>query len=315
MNDGSCDAPHLRGTAGKHIVSALLMLGGTPMRLLRAFAFAGFMALAACGSQQMTTVPESSSSVVYEGARLIPGDGGEAIENSAFIVTGGAISRIGRKGELAAPAGAARVDLGGKTVMPALIGTHVHPGFQKGLTYSAENYTRENIASDLNRWFFYGVGVVMSKGIEKGDVAFQIRADQEGGRLGGARLLIAGRGIGAPNAGPGAAAYAGVAYEVTTEDEIRRAVQEQAAKEVNAIKIWVDDRGGRAPQLPSRLSRAAIDEGHKAGLRVAAHIYYHADALELAEAGVDSFAHLVRDRVMDDALIAAVMRRNVYVMP
>ena len=44
-------------------------------------------------------------------------------------------------------------------------------------------------------------------------------------------------------------------------------------------------------------------------------MFYHADAVELADAGIDSFAHLVRDRVMDDALIASVVKRNVYVMP
>ena len=276
---------------------------------------AGLCVLASCGGQPVTSDTAAGPAVLYEGARLIPGDGGAVIENSALLVTGGSLSRVGRKGEIAAPAGAKRVDLTGKTVMPALIATHVHPGFQKGLTYSADNYTRENIASDLNRALYFGVAAVMSQGIEKGDVAFQVRADQAAGMLGGARLLLAGRGIGAPNAGPGAAAYAGIAYEVTSEAEIRRAVQEQAARKVNAIKIWVDDRGGRAPRLPSELSRAAIDEGHKRGLRVSAHIFYHADALDLAQNGVDSFAHLVRDRVMDDALIATVVRRNVYVMP
>src|SRR4029434_2909915 len=40
-----------------------------------------------------------------------------------------------------------------------------------------------------------------------------------------------------------------------------------------------------------------------------------ADGMELVDAGIDSFGALVRDRVMDDALIAAVTRRNVYVMP
>ena len=84
--------------------------------------------------------------------------------------------------------------------------------------------------------------------------------------------------MGAPNAGPGNPVYAGFAYSVTTEDEIRRAVQEQAARKVDAIKIWVDDRGGRAPKLPIALSRAAIDESHKRGLRVSAHIFYHDDA-------------------------------------
>ena len=121
--------------------------------------------------------------------------------------------------------------------------------------------------------------------------------------------------MGAPNAGPGNPVYAGFAYSVTTEDEIRRAVQEQAARKVDAIKIWVDDRGGRAPKLPIALSRAAIDESHKRGLRVSAHIFYHDDAMELAAAGIDSFAHLVRDREMSDALVAMVRKNGVYVMP
>jgi imidazolonepropionase-like amidohydrolase len=279
-------------------------------------AFAAVLALTVACSNQPTGPSELSSPwVLFEGARLIAGDGSAPIENSAFTVVGGTISWIGRKGELNLPSGAARVDLSGKTVMPTLVSAHVHPGFQKGLSYSGENYTREVVTNDLNLALYYGVAAVMSQGIERGDLAYQIRADQEAGKLGGARLLIAGRGIGAPLAGPGAAAYKGIAYEVTTEADTRSAVQELAAKKVNAVKIWVDDRGGRAPRLSPALFRAAIDEGHQHRLRVSAHIFYHADAVDLADAGIDSFAHLVRDRVMDDALIAAVVRRNVYVMP
>ncbi|HTE16554.1 MAG TPA: amidohydrolase family protein [Burkholderiales bacterium] len=252
---------------------------------------------------------------LYEGARLIPGDGGAAIESSAFLVERGVIARVGKKGEVPAPAGVQRIDLSGKTVMPTLISAHVHPGFQKGLSYSAGNYTRDTILNDLNLALYYGVSVVMSQGIERGDLAFQIRDEQAAGKIGGARLLLAGRGIGAPNAGPGAMAYKGIAYEVSTEEQIRQAVREQAARTVNAIKIWVDDRGGRAPSLSPALSRAAADEAHKHKLRISAHVFYHKDAVELAAAGVDSFAHLVRDQVMDDALVASVVKNGVYVMP
>jgi imidazolonepropionase-like amidohydrolase len=259
--------------------------------------------------------PANAQTVLFEGARVIPGDGSPAIENAAMLVERGAITRIGRKGEIATPAGATRVDLDGKTVMPALIATHVHPGFQRGNTYLAENFTRETILDDLNRALYFGVSTVMSQGIERGDVMFQIRTEQAEGRLGGAKLMLAGRGMGAPNAGPGNAIYANFAYELTTEAEARRAVQENAAKKVDALKIWVDDRGGRAPKLPIGLSRAVIDEGHKHGLKVAAHIFYHDDAVELAEAHIDSFAHLVRDKVMSDDLIAVTIKNNVYVMP
>jgi len=259
--------------------------------------------------------PASGQTVLLQGARAIPGDGSPAVENAAILVERGVIARIGRKGEIAAPAGATTIDLDGKTVMPAIVSTHVHPGFQRGLSYTAENFTRETIVDDLNRALYFGVAVVMSQGIEKGDVMYRIRADQAAGRLGGARLRLAGRGIGAPNAGPGAAAFANIAYEITTEDEARRAAQELAANHVDAIKIWVDDRGGRAPKLSIPLSRAVIDEGHRLGLKVTAHIFYHDDAVALAAAGINSFAHLVRDREMSDALIALMIKNHVYVMP
>ena len=92
-------------------------------------------------------------------------------------------------------------------------------------------------------------------------------------------------------------------------------MQEQAARKVDAIKFWVDDRGGRAPRLPIAVSRAIIEEAHKHGLKAAAHIFYHDDAVELAEAGINGSAHLVRDKEMSDALIALMLKNNVYVMP
>src|SRR6185295_2741822 len=86
--------------------------------------------------------PAAAQTVLFEGARLIPGDGSPALDNSALLVEQGRITRIGRKGEVTLPLNGTRVDLSGKTVMPAIISPHVHPGFQRGLTYAAENYTR-----------------------------------------------------------------------------------------------------------------------------------------------------------------------------
>ncbi len=259
--------------------------------------------------------PAAAQTILFEGARVISGDGSPAIENAAILVDNGTIVRVGRSGEVAAPADARRIALAGKTVMPAIISPHVHPGFQRGLSYSADNFTRETILGDLDRELYFGVSTAMSLGIEKGDVMYEIRAGQAAGKAGGARLMIAGRGIGAPNAGPGAAAYAHIAYEITTEDEARGAARELAAKHVDAIKIWVDDRGGRAPKLPIALSRVIIEEGHRAGLKVIAHIFYHEDALELAAAGINGFAHLVRDKEMSDELIALMIKNHVYAMP
>jgi imidazolonepropionase-like amidohydrolase len=233
----------------------------------------------------------------------------------AVAIADGEIIAVGTSAQITALAGAGTrvVDLAGKTVMPTLISTHVHPGFQKGVTYVAENYSRATVLDDLNRALYFGVSAVQSQGIERGDVLYRIRADQRAGTLGGAKLLVAGRGIGAPRAGPGAAAYAGIAYEITTETEARRAVEELAANRVDIVKIWVDDRNGRAPRLSSDLYRAVIDAAHERDLRVNAHVFYHTDAEGLVAAGIDGLVHLVRDLEMSDALIAEIVRRNVYV--
>ena len=98
----------------------------------------------------------------------------------------------------------------------------------------------------MNRALYFGVAVVQSQGIEKGEVTYQVRADQEAGKLGGARLRIAGRGIGAPNAGPGGAAYAGIAYEVTTEAQARQAVRELAERIRENVRASVEESVARA---------------------------------------------------------------------
>ena len=273
----------------------------------------GLLVLAALLFAQFLAQPLLAQTLLIEGARVIPGDGSPAVDGAAILVENGRITRIGR--DVPAPTGAVRVDLAGKTIMPAIIATHVHPGFQVGTSYLAENYKRETVIADLNRALYFGISTAMSQGVERGELLHQIRADQAAGRLGGARLMFAGRGIGAPNAGPGNPVYANFAYSLTTEADGRRAVAEQAARKVDAIKFWVDDRGGRAPKLSIPVSRAIIDEAHRQGLRVAAHIFYHDDAVALAAAGIDLFAHLVRDKVMDDELIGLMVKNNVYVNP
>ena len=84
-----------------------------------------FLALAACGpgtepatEQPITDVEpaaeaEPVTAVVYEGARAITGDGSDPIDNAAVVVVGGVIVAVGTAGEVAAPAGAASVDLSG----------------------------------------------------------------------------------------------------------------------------------------------------------------------------------------------------------
>ena len=254
----------------------------------------------------------ASNVVVFEGARLIVDVRKAPIDDAAFLVENGRVVKVGKRGALKIPAGAAHVDLSGKTVMPALLDPHVHLGYQKGITYSAANFTRENVIDQLDRYAYAGVAAVLSMGTDLGDIPFELRAERAPGR---ALLFTAGKGMASPDAGPGNAELKPSAYALRTEQEARQAVREQVAKKVDFIKVWVDDRNGTVKKTPPEIYRAIIDEAHKLHTRVVAHVYYLEDAKGLARAGIDAFAHLVRDQEMDDESIALVKQHHVFMMP
>jgi imidazolonepropionase-like amidohydrolase len=253
--------------------------------------------------------------VLFEGARLVTGERRAPIDDSAFLVSGGRITSVGARGTIKAPAGATVVDLRGKTVIPALVDAHSHLGYtdvRTGVTAST-SYTRDNLIDHLRRYAYYGIAATLSLGLDRGDLAYELRAAPAPDA---ALYLTAGRGIAMPNAGPNAAYWRDAAYGVTTEAEASAAVRELAAKKVDIVKIWVDDRNRTVTPLPPSLYRPIIEDAHRRGLRVVAHVYYLADAKELLRAGIDGFAHGIRDLEVDDEIMGLFKQRpQVFVIP
>ena len=266
------------------------------------FAAVVAMLLAATAAPVRGQTPPNAT--VFEGARVITGDGSAPIENAAIVITGDRITAVGRRGEVGAPPGAARVDVTGRTIMPALIDDHVHMGYRRGTSFAADNYTRENLLDMLDRYAWYGVAAVLETGTGRGDLPYQVRAEAHTG----ARYLTTGSGFGMPNAGPGGP-MRDSAYGVTEEAQARKYVQELAAHKPDMVKIWVDDRNGTVEKLKPNLYRAIIDEAHQHNLRVLAHTMELADAKDLLRAGLDGFAHMVRDRDVDEEFLALVKAR------
>jgi imidazolonepropionase-like amidohydrolase len=254
------------------------------------------VAVAIIGILPGLAMPASAQSVTaYEGARLIVGDG-RVIETATLVVDSAKIVQAGAAADVRVPAGAARVSLAGKTVMPMLVDTHVHL-----------SPTRDGIVRDLKLRAYYGVGAALSLGTDTYEV-LELRGQATPGA---ARYLSAGRGITMPEPG-----RTTVPYWVTSEAEGRKAVEELAAHRVDIVKIWVDTREGKYKKLTPEIYGAIIDEAHKRGLRVTAHIFELEDAKGLIRAGIDAFAHGVRDRDVDDELMAMLKQRpNLVVTP
>ena len=252
-------------------------------------------------AQLASQTPRSPRTILFEGARLVLGDG-NTIESSAFVVQNGRFSSVGRKGELRLPPGAVRVDLTGKTVMPAMVDVHSHMGFLKQLdgSMSKANFNRENLVDHLKRYAYHGFAAAISMGTDMGDLPYQLR-DQI--VPGAALFRTVGRGLAWPGSGPNDPARNDVPYVVTTVEQARLAVRDLAPHHPDFVKIWVDDRNRTQKKLTPEIFTAAIDEAHKQGLRTMAHVFDLEDAKGLLRAGVEGFTHLVRDKDVDDEFI------------
>src|SRR5579864_3656803 len=268
-----------------------------------------------CSSQLAGQAQPATKETLFEGARLIMGDGKAPIESSAFIVDNDRFTSVGRKGELSLPPGAARVDLTGKTVMPAMIDVHSHLGFLKQLdgSMSKENFNRENLLDHLNRYAYHGFAAAISMGTDIGDLPYQLREEVHPGA---ALFRTVGRGLAWPGSGPGDPSRNDVTYVVTTVEQARKAVQDLAPHHPDFVKIWVDDRNHTQKKLTPELYGAAIDEAHKHNLRAVAHVYDLEDAKGLLRAGIEGFTHLVRDKDVDDEFLELVKQHpGVFITP
>ena len=252
------------------------------------------MALLVASAWWIVTVAQAPVTV-FEGARVIVGDGRAPIENATIVVNGAKIAQVGRASDVKAPAGATRVSLTGKTVMPTIVDTHVHTSQE-----------REALTQDMRRRAYYGVSAAMSLGQDTGEAPFQIRAQPIPAA---ARFFTAGRGITAPEPG-----RTDAPYWIQSADEGRKAVQELAKQKVDIVKVWVDDRDGKYKKLTPDLYGAVIDEAHKNKLRVTAHLFTLEDAKGLWKAGIDAFAHGVRDRDIDEEFLSMVKKRPAFVL-
>ena len=240
----------------------------------------------ACTDQTATINSGSDGTIYYQGARLIIGNG-DVIDDGTFSISNGILVYVGSSDEVLIPDNSVSIDLSGMTVMPAIIDSHAHL-----------RTSRENLMDDLRRRAEQGISAVLSLGTDGIETPLEIR-DEFNPTI--ARYLSAGRGITAPEPGRNE-----IPHWVTSEEEARQAVRDEASRNVDFIKIWVDDRGGQYDKLSPELYAAVIEEAHLNGLKVGAHIFNLEDAKGLLLAGIDFFAHGVRDQDIDEEFIELV---------
>jgi len=286
-----------------------------------------FLCLAAALAAATPAMPAAAAeSVVVTAARMVDALGGAVVEDPVVVITDGRIvSVVGRGGARPLiPAGAKRIDLPGKTILPGLIDMHVHLtslaeiGGYRGLQYTDSFWSAVGAANAAKtlRAGFTTVRNVGSDGFQ--DVG--LREAIDGGWLDGPRIVTAGYAIGATgghcdnNALPPSLDRQEPSV-VNSPEEARAKVRWLHKYGAQVIKICAtggvfslgDTVGGQ--QLSLEEMKAIADEAHMLGLRVAAHAHGDEGIRTAILAGIDTIEHC---SLASDATIALAVQRKTW---
>lgn len=241
----------------------------------------------------LASTPAVAQPTAFVGGRLIDGTG-KTIERGTLVIEGERITAVGPRDAVSIPAGARRLDMTGRTILPGLINAHGHVGTTVGLAADPNGYTRENLVRQLRTYAQYGVTTVYSLGDDQA-AGFQLRDEPATNR---ARLFVSGPVIGGDN--PEAA--------LAEADRV-------VAMKPDLLKLRIDDNLGAGRRMPEAAWKAVLARAHDRGLRLAVHVVYLDDAKAVAAAGGDFIAHSVRDTLVDAAFVDAMKARDVCYCP
>lgn len=276
------------------------------------------------GVHIVTAQEDDTPHILLDQLRIIVGDG-SVLTDAAVLFEGDTIIAVGDSEDMDIPADTTRIDLTGKTLLPALIDAHAHLGYDGVSSWGAQNYSRDNIIAQLNRYAYYGFGAVFSAGSDPDVLALEIQRQQEAGEAGGARLVFA-AGMAPPGQGPNNQFLVEtLAVEQQTGNTIlrglgdaeqaRAAVQAVAEQGIPFIKLWVDDRGGTQEKLSPVIYRAAIAEAKRLGLAAVVHQQFAEDMPDLIAAGVRGFLHGRLENGFTQEIAIAAQQNNAFIVP
>ena len=244
------------------VLCALAFMGALPARAQRPVLTAA--------NRQFVAV--DAPTIVLTHARVVDGTGAPAKDDQTIVISGDRITAVGRTGSVSVPAGAQTVDLSGHTVIPGLVGLHDHMYYSSPVSGSMKimpfSYPKLFLAN--------GVTTIRTTGSVDPYQEMNIKAAITAGQMVGPEIVVTGPYLqGAPN---GAMAM----HPLQSAAEARRLVRYWSEEGVPWFKAYTT--------ISREQLGAAIDEAHKHGVKVTAHLcsvsYREAVAL-----GIDHLEH------------------------
>ena len=267
---------------------------------------------------------------LFRAAQVLTGRPGESFRDGEVLIDGPRIVHVGPRGSAPGARGAQIAEFPGCTLMPGMIDSHVHLGFDR----TVDHATRRSAESDAHLLLrmaencrkLLAAGVTTARDLGGRDfLEVELRDAIAAGVTVGPHLIVATRPITATG---GHCWYMG--GEAGTEEEIRRLAQANLLAGADCLKIMATG-GNMTPggvpawqaQFTAAQIKVVVDEAATHGKTVAAHAHGAAGIANAAEAGVSSIEHcsfmgekgLGAPAKVDMRVVDRIAERGIYVCP
>lgn len=267
---------------------------------------------------------------LLRGDLVLTGRPGEYIERGEVLIDGPQIVHVGGLGSAPHAVDVKVIELPGCTIMPGMIDSHVHVGFDRtidpitGRGRESDGHVLLRMAENCRQLLSAGVTTARDLG-GRNFLDVTLRDAIESGLALGPHLIVATRPI--TNTGGHGWFMGG---EADNEEEIRRVARENLRAGADCLKIVVTG-GGMTPAGPPASKaqytaaeiKVAVDEARMRGKTVAAHAHATEGIARAVEAGVTTIEHcsfsgphgLDAPAEIDMHVVKRIADRGIYVCP
>ena len=253
--------------------------------------------------------------------------GDQALTDGAVVVGDTTVEWVGPALEVPARYAAAKqTHYSGSTIMPGLIDSHVHLGFDGGgnpaARMRAETDEQQLVLMLRNARDLIGVGVTTARDLGgRGYLSLVVRDAIAGGLARGPRLVVAA----APITVTGGHCWF-MGGEADSEDDLRRLVRTHHKHGADLIKVMSTGgfmTAGSAPwyaQFTTQQLAVIVEEARRVDKHVAAHAHGIEGIRRAVQAGVTTLEHCsfvteTNERVFDPSLAAQIADQAIFVCP
>jgi imidazolonepropionase-like amidohydrolase len=281
---------------------------------------------ASCAMLAVTSA--TAETVVIEAARYLDVVQGRMVTPAVIVVEGDRIAAIN---PATRPADAKTIRLDGQTLLPGLMDSHTHLNYElvEGWETEALRFTTGDFAlrgvKTAKATLLAGFTTVrdLGTGVGFSDVALMRAIDD--GIVTGPRLIPAGHALSITGGhcditgfGPGIEPPNYVSGVADGVDAVLKATRYQIKHGARVIKICATagvlsfEGPVGAQQYSIEELRAAAEETHRHGLRIAAHAHGTEGIIAASEAGIDSIEH---NSMMSEEAAGIIKKNRSFVVP